>query len=91
MDKVSEKNQFDANSALIQEVFQIYPNPTDGIVTIEHPEGTKEVQVYNVVGTLILKTAVGEGTLTRIDLNEQPSGTYLIKVDGSQVKQLIKQ
>lgn len=74
-----------------QGVFQIYPNPTDGIVTIEHPEGTKEVQVYNVVGTLILKTAVGEGTLTRINLNEQPSGTYLIKVDNAQVKRLIKQ
>jgi hypothetical protein len=71
--------------------FQIYPNPTDGVVTIEHPEGTKEVLVYNLVGKLILKTEVGEGTLTRIDLHEQPSGTYLIKVDGSQVKRLVKQ
>jgi bacillolysin len=71
--------------------FRIYPNPTDGIVTVEHPEGTKEVLVYNVVGKLILQTEVAGGTLTRINLNGQPSGTYLMKVDGSQVKRLIKQ
>lgn len=87
----NEKSALSTEDEETRDAFQIYPNPTDGVVTIEHPEGTKEVQVYNVVGKLILKTAVGEGTLTRINLNEQPSGTYLIKVDNSQVKRLIKQ
>ena len=65
----------------------IYPNPTNGTVTIDGLE-VAEVKVYNVLGQL-----VKESKENVIDLSEQQAGIYIIKVitpSGVITKQIIK-
>ena len=72
---------------LPQEAIKVYPNPTNGTVTIDGLEVT-EVQVYNALGQLVKETKEN-----MIDLSEQEVGTYLLKVitpAGVVTKQIIK-
>jgi hypothetical protein len=62
---------------------QVSPNPTSGIVNIDNP-ADDEVLVYNVGGTLLLRTRG-----TSIDLADYPSGAYVIAV-GDKTAKVIK-
>ena len=53
----------------------LYPNPTNGLVTIEGAEAT-EVQVYNAQGQLV-KT---KRCSNEINLNNFPQGVYLLRI-----------
>ena len=72
---------------LPQEAIKVYPNPTNGTVTIDGLE-VAEVKVYNILGQLVKETKENV-----IDLSEQEAGTYLLKVitpSGVVTKQIIK-
>ncbi|HFS67893.1 MAG TPA: T9SS type A sorting domain-containing protein [Flavobacteriia bacterium] len=58
----------------------IYPNPTESIFTIE-VENIKQVKVYNINGKRIIskQNTIGLNKMT-IDLENHPSGTYLIEI-----------
>jgi hypothetical protein len=61
---------------------RIYPNPTKGMINIEIPDNenlTALILVYGIQGNLILSEKV-KGTLTGIDLNNQPPGMYILKI-----------
>ena len=65
----------------------IYPNPAKGNVLIQGIEAA-EVQVYNALGQLVKETKDNV-----LDLSDQESGTYIIKVitpSGIITKQIIK-
>lgn len=61
---------------------QVYPNPTNGLLTI-NTEGLNilSVEVVNVVGELVLATRDQDGV---IDLSSLPSGPYLLHVTTAQ-------
>ena len=59
----------------------LYPNPTDGMVTLT-TAGQQEVAVYNMAGQCVYK-GVCEGTL-QLDLKPFGSGVYAVKA-GDQV------
>jgi hypothetical protein len=91
-DKEPNYQEKDALVTFSEDVrFILYPNPTSGEVTIEHPDDTREIVVFDLVGQLIQRIVPTEGTITKIDLSDQPKGTYLIKTDNSQVIRLVKQ
>lgn len=72
---------------LPQEAIKIYPNPTNGTVTIDGLE-VAEVKVYNALGQLVKETKENV-----IDLSTQEAGTYILKVitpSGVVTKQIIK-
>lgn len=71
--------------------FSASPNPTSGEILIEHPEGVEKVQIYNILGKLILETEPQSANQTAIDLSAQAPGTYLIKIDGMKVKRVVKE
>lgn len=58
--------------------FKIYPNPSNGIYTIES-DTNSSIEVYDLIGKQILKQVgtVGSSTLNLSDFN---SGIYLVKV-----------
>ncbi len=65
----------------------VYPNPTNGTVTIDCLE-VAEVKVYDAFGQL-----VKESKENVIDLSAQEAGTYILKVitpSGVVTKQIIK-
>ena len=64
----------------------IYPNPTNGLIYIDYE--ITNVEIYNIVGQLVKETKEN-----MIDLSEQQTGTYIVKVitpSGVVTKQIIK-
>ncbi|MBN4051238.1 T9SS type A sorting domain-containing protein [bacterium AH-315-M05] len=65
--------------------FDIYPNPTEGLITfdIELPETVDiEIQICSVLGQLLYRKYFGAIQKTRYDLNlrDLPNGVYFIKL-----------
>ena len=80
------------SSEKIPEIF-IYPNPTTSIVTIED-KSLRKVNVYDIIGQKIM-TIQNENQLDRLKINLEnlPSGTYLIEAKTSKgiyTKKIIK-
>jgi PKD repeat protein len=67
--------------------FNIYPNPTDGIITIEHNADEGTVFIMNSMGQVV-KTIQLNSQKETLDLNEFTSGIYFIQVIDRQ-KQVI--
>lgn len=64
-------------------IFTIYPNPTDGYITVsvdsEH-KGLNMIQVYDVTGRLIMNKKVEVNTQsTLLDIKKYPAGIYLMR------------
>ena len=62
---------------------KIYPNPTDGLLNVEItnlPENlTADILLYSLQGQLLVSHKKVSG-LTEVDINNQASGTYLMKI-----------
>lgn len=93
-------DNFLINGVLANESFElndiaVYPNPSNGLVTISY--GTLEptlIEVYDVSGKLILTKDNLSTTQTNIDLSTVSQGIYFIKISSDNqniVKRIIKQ
>jgi hypothetical protein len=74
-----------------EEKLTIYPNPANGIVTIESSEELQQVTCFNSLGEVLFK-ADNNSSKNQFDLRTIPSGIYLIQVktkSGSTVKKII--
>ena len=71
------------NPSTLSEV-KVYPNPTSGKFTVD-TENFEGVEVYDVSGRLIIKSA-----LKTIDLEEQSKGLYLLKINANGTTQEFK-
>ena len=69
------------------EGFSVYPNPTDGMITIVG--GCGEYRITNVMGQ-VLMTGVLNGELQQINVGGLPSGMYFITVEKSTKKLVVK-
>jgi hypothetical protein len=67
---------------LVQGPIKIYPNPTTGIITIEAlPENENvEIAIYDINRKLV-KKQTATSSVTKIDISDVVSGTYLIIID----------
>jgi hypothetical protein len=66
----------------------VYPNPTEGIVHIDNPDGT-EAEVYNVQGVLVETrhaASLQSSSSATLDISHLPAGVYVIKVGGKVAK-----
>ncbi|MBK7667481.1 MAG: T9SS type A sorting domain-containing protein [Sphingobacteriaceae bacterium] len=75
--------------------FNLYPNPTNGIVILNVNEEAigGQIRAFNALGEMIFSYAVLE-TKTKLDLSQQPVGIYFIvlKSDkGSVTRKIIKE
>jgi hypothetical protein len=60
----------------------VYPNPSqNGIVSVKNLEGTNTLEVYNILGLLVLKQ-VNYKEEVQIDLSSEPNGNYFLKIIG---------
>lgn len=62
----------------------LYPNPTGGSFTIAIPweknnKARQSVEVYTLLGTLVLRKDVKNGERVSVDLTKHPKGIYLVK------------
>ncbi len=80
-------------------LIQVYPNPSNGLFTVSFSEMNAQnvsVTVFNVHGQEVLRQSPDQTVgnfKANLDLNDQPNGSYLLKVevDGKlYLKQLLK-
>ncbi|MFT4898473.1 MAG: antitoxin component YwqK of YwqJK toxin-antitoxin module [Flavobacteriales bacterium] len=62
------------NNSNLEEVFEIYPNPSSGIFNVSNKKGI--VSVFDFSGRVLLKEKINNGI---IDMNHFQPGSYLIK------------
>jgi hypothetical protein len=67
---------------------EVYPNPTNGLLTIITNGERQTVQVYNVLGELVL-TSEFRTSNSELNLSNLPNGIYFIHV-GASTKKVIK-
>jgi hypothetical protein len=68
--------------------FVLFPNPTDGIVSILSNENVTEVGVFNMLGELVLHQKIEN---KQLNLKELPIGTYIVKMITESKKVIFKQ
>jgi hypothetical protein len=70
--------------------FSVYPNPSESDITItsaNNPIST--VEIYNVLGQLVLNLNFSDNFSENIDISSLRSGLYLIKINGSTTKKVL--
>jgi PKD repeat protein len=82
------------NNQLLEnnEAFTIFPNPSDGLITIrmtDQAHGTVSVTVFNTLGKIIHESTTSnltENHTINLDLSNQPKGIYYIKIGSINLK-----
>ncbi len=61
--------------------FKVYPNPTQGVVTLNFGEVfTGQVTLFNALGQLLSDQKINDSEKTELNLSAYPKGVYLIKL-----------
>jgi Secretion system C-terminal sorting domain len=71
--------------------FAIYPNPTTGIINVQHPSNVKTLELFDMVGNGLLTVSASSKGNTEIDLAGIPAGIYILRADGKIVQKIVKQ
>lgn len=75
----------------ISNVFSIYPNPANDVITIESKDKANTLfNIYDIYGAQVLSGTVAGGT-TKVDISQISSGMYMIHLGNSQPYKFIKQ
>jgi hypothetical protein len=87
-----------AVAADLSSTIKLYPNPTTGVVNLDLSgqltSGKVTVEVYNVLGELIISRTVSGNSQQMIDLSTHAAGTYTVRIrtaDQVLVKQVMLQ
>ncbi len=63
---------------------RIYPNPTQGIISLEIPsdeENNEPIQIIVLdINGKVLMNKLNEALMTKVDLSRQPDGIYILKL-----------
>ncbi|MBK7667527.1 MAG: T9SS type A sorting domain-containing protein [Sphingobacteriaceae bacterium] len=68
----------------------LYPNPTNGSITINSIENLKSVQVYNVTGALMINVSDVNSKSITVDLHSFAKGLYFVKTETKDGKSMTK-
>ncbi|MDR0799571.1 MAG: T9SS type A sorting domain-containing protein [Dysgonamonadaceae bacterium] len=76
----------DGISTIKANSFDVYPNPTHGMVTVQSENTIQKIQVLDVTGRVLRVVDSINGKETSVDLSALPNGIYLLNVDGKTIK-----
>ena len=71
----------------ISEGFRMYPNPTDGIITIVG--GQSEYRISNMLGQVLMTGSI-HGEMQQVDVSQLPAGLYFVTVGEVTKKVIVK-
>lgn len=61
--------------------FVVFPNPTEGMISIESQKSIESIVVYNLIGEqVIVLNKLNTNTLSQIDVSELAKGIYIIEL-----------
>jgi len=69
----------------------IYPNPATTQLTITASSVISEITITNLLGQTVYSSQYSGGSQASIDVSELPSGVYFVKVNGTDVRKIVKQ
>lgn len=70
-------------------IFNLYPNPSNGNITISSDEkGIENIQIFDLAGKMISSESLNLVFNYQMDLNHLPNGVYLVKINESQTFKL---
>lgn len=61
---------------------KVYPNPTDGTITIATPYNTFDLLVYSFIGEGVMHERFSQGSAT-VNLSRLPKGAYILKISSA--------
>ena len=65
---------------------QIYPNPTDGDLSIEYGENIDQIIILDLSGKLLIQLEANENGYDRLDLKDFTAGMYFVQfLSGSEL------
>ena len=82
----------DATSKIEKLKLDVYPNPTNGQLTIKTDDVVDRVSIFSANGQEV-QTWLQKGSLVQLDISELPQGVYFVKVNSSKTsatKKIIK-
>jgi hypothetical protein len=68
----------------------LYPNPTTGLINIKHEEKLSNIQIFDMVGKLVINQKCHSETETNINLSHLPNGVYHVKAAGYNSIKVVK-
>jgi hypothetical protein len=68
----------------------LYPNPTSGLIHIKHDKKLSNIQIFDMVGKLIINQKCNGETETNINLSHLPNGVYHVKAVGYNSIRVVK-
>ncbi len=68
----------------------IYPNPANTGITITSSEEIKQVTLNNILGQIVYSNDYATQQV-HVDIFMLPAGVYFIKINGSEIRKLVKQ
>lgn len=64
------------------DILNVFPNPSSGVFTIEAEQTViKNIEIYNVLGEMVLNLPINEPTNQPINLSSHPDGIYFVRVN----------
>ena len=77
---------------MIDQSITVYPNPSNGVYNIRSENQTKQVEVFDAGGRLLLMK-IGSDNSSKVDITNQEQGIYFLKITtdkGVKVMEVIK-
>ena len=88
--KVEFVTSLDGTIEIVENNFNIYPNPANSYVNIKSEmTGKGEVAIYDMTGRLVKNVSVSDLSNATIDLSDIEKGIYLIDVNGKKEKVVV--
>lgn len=72
-------------------IWRAFPNPTTGIITVQHPADVPALYVYGIDGKLYQTIDANTNGETKLDIAALPPGMYLIRANGQNPIKVTKQ
>ncbi|MPM59353.1 hypothetical protein SDC9_106193 [bioreactor metagenome] len=69
----------------------VYPNPTNGVVTIESGDAIRTVQVFDLSGRMVNSLNNLNTNKETIDVSNLKSGVYLLRINGSSTVKITRE
>ena len=88
-DNLTIKGDSTNNKFIEDTTFEVFPNPSTGLITIKHPEAPKNLVMYNSLGQLILTTNRFE-EMCELNLSEFPNSYYFITISYEDLGKITK-
>ncbi len=78
------------NTPTLNSFINIYPNPTSSSITISAPDKISTVSITNLLGQTLFNSK-NDAKEISVDVSGIPSGIYLIRINGLELKKFVKQ